>query len=255
MKPLYIQGSQTRIEVDGPALKIALPEQAERFFPLRRISQVISAHRVDWSTEALLACAMQGITVSFLDEEGKVLARVMGRPGERMEFRQRLADFVSRPDWRELYEQWLRAMEQMAVRSVVRRAGVSLEELPTAKRMRQLFRAEAITMNLLAAFERIGGEVHGLLVATATSQLVEVGIATGFEDFEGLELAVDLAAILFWDFQLARMIWLENRLRQDIFETPSHADIVAFFENRRDRTKRLLIGLLNRLQRWLIELY
>jgi hypothetical protein len=251
MRPLYVQGAETRVERDGPALKVACSGRAERWFPLRRISQVVSAARVDWSTQALLACAVEGITVSFLDEDGGVLARVVGRPGERMGLRQRLADFVLRPDWRTFYEQWLAAMEQMAVRSVVRRAGISREESPTPRMMRRMFREAAMSMDLLRAFERIGGDVHGLLVALATRKLAEAGIDAGSE---GPDLAVDLASVLFWDFQLARTAWLEERLRGDCLDAPEREDIVAFFEARRTRTERLAAGLLNRLHGWLIEI-
>jgi hypothetical protein len=255
MKPLYVQGTGTRVERDGPALKVACPERAERWFPLRRISQVVSSAQVAWSTPALLACAEEGITVSFLAEDGAIVARVVGRPGERDELRQRWGDFLLRPDWRTLYEQWLAGMEQMAVRSVVRRAGFAPADVLTARALRRMFREAAESMELLPAFERIGGDVHGLLVALATQRLAEAGIAVDFEGVEGPRLAVDFASILFWDFQLARLAWLEDRLRQDSLDAPGREEIVAFFEARRDRIGRLAAGLVNRLHRWLVELY
>jgi hypothetical protein len=254
MKPLYVQGAETRVERDGPALKIGCPGQAERWFPLRRISQVVSADRVEWATGALLACAEAGITVSFLGEDGTVLARVLGKPGERTELPQRFADFLLRPDWRELYEQWLTAMERMAVRSVSRRAGAALEPSPPARELRRMFREAALGMDALFACERIGREAHSLLVALATRQLAEAGFGADGGDPREPDLATDLASILFWDFQLARMAWLEDRLREDRVEAPDRRSIVAFFEARRTRTERLAAGLVNRLYRWLIEL-
>ncbi len=253
MKPLYVQGGGTRVERDGPALRVGRAGSAERWFPLRRISQVISAVQVDWSSQALLACAEAGITVSFLDEAGNVVARVMSRPGERVELRQRWTDFLSRPDARPLYEQWLAAMERMAVRSVVRRAGLALDEPPTAKAMRRMFREAAASMDLLFASERIGREVHGLLAALATQRLAEMGIEETLGD--GAGLAADWAAVLFWDFELPRLAWLEDRLQDDCLESPDRAEIVAFFEARRARSERLTAGLITRLHRWLIELY
>lgn len=149
MKPLYVQGTETHVKRDGPALKVVRSGRAERWFPLRRISQVVSSAHVDWSVQALLACAEVGITVSFLDEEGALVARVVGRSGERVELGQRFADFLLRPDWRTLYELWLSAMERMAVRSVVRRSGLTLDQPPTAKDLRRLFREAAVSMDLL----------------------------------------------------------------------------------------------------------
>jgi hypothetical protein len=254
MKPLYVDGADTRVEQDGPALKVLCPGRAERWFPLRRVSQVVSAARVEWATGALLACAEVGITVSFLAEDGSVVARVLGKAGKRMELPQRFADFLLRPDGRELYEQWLKAMERMAVRSVGRRAGAGFEPAPSATALHRMFREAAIGMNALFAYERIGREVHSLLVALATRQLAEAGYGAESEGMREPDLATDLTGILFWDFQLARLAWLEERLRGDSVEAPDRRSIVAFFEARRARTERLAAGLVNRLHRWLIEL-
>lgn len=254
MKPLYVDGTGTRVERDGPALRIARPGRAERWFPLRVLSQVVSAERVEWATDALLACAGQGITVSFLDEDGAVLARVLGKPGERMELRQRLADFLLRPDWPALYDAWQAAMERMAVRSVARRAGLGWGQPPSGRELRRMFREAADSMGSLEAYEHIGGELRGLVEALATQPLAEAGIVGDFVGDEGLDLAADFSRVLYWDFQLARLAWLEDRLRDDRQDLPAREEIVGFFEARRPRTERLAAGLLNRLHRWLVEL-
>jgi CRISPR/Cas system-associated endonuclease Cas1 len=59
---------------------------------------------VQWRTDALLACANQGITVSFLDDGGAVVASWLGKSGERQFFMQRLADLLSRADGKDIYE-------------------------------------------------------------------------------------------------------------------------------------------------------
>lgn len=255
MKPLYLLGRDIRIERDGPALRVAGIGRADCWFPLRRISRVVSATRVDWSTGALLACAESGITVSFLNEDGAVLARLLGRPRERVELRQRWADFLLRPDWRMHYGQWLAAMERMAVRSVIRRAGIAWPGTEPAKSLRRGFHEAAQAMGLLPAFERIGGEVHGLTVALASQRLADAGVAGDFEGGEGPELAMDFATILFWDFQLVRMAWLEDRLRDELTGIPDRQELVAFFEAHRPRTERLAAGIINRLHHWLMELH
>jgi hypothetical protein len=249
-----VDGADTRVERDGPALRIARPGRAERWFPLRVLSQVVSAERVEWATDALLACAGQGITVSFLDEDGTVLARLLGKPGERMELPQRLADFLLRPDWPARYDAWQAAMERMAVRSVARRAGLGWSQPPTGRDLRRLFRDGAESLGSLEPFEHIGGEVHGLTEALATQHLAEAGIVGDFDGGDGLDLAADFSRILYWDFKLARLAWLEDRLRDDRADLPGREEIVGFFEARRPRTERLAAGLLNRLHRWLVEL-
>lgn len=255
MKPLYVAGAETRVERDGPALRIARPGRAERWFPLRTVSQVVSATQVEWETAALLGCAEHGISVSFLDEQGTVQARLLGRAGERLELRQRLADFLLRPDWRALYGQWLTAVERMAVRSVVRRSGLGWGEPPTGRALRRMFREAALSMDAVDAYERIGGVVHGLLLALITQALADQGIGGDFEGVDDLQLAEDLTGVVFWDFQLARMAWLEDCLRDGRRDLPGREEIVAFFEARRQRTQRLADGLVNRLHRWLVELH
>lgn len=254
MRPLYLQGPGTAVRRDGPALRVARSGAAERWFPLRRISQVVSAAHIDWSIEALLACAESRITVSFIDEEGTVLARLVGKPGNRCELRQRLLDFLLRPDWREQYEQWTEAMERMAVRSVIRRTGLAFDRPPAAKALRQLFQDGARGMDQLPAYERIGREVFGLLTGVVTKHLADVGITTETELMGELDPVTSLSSILFWDFQLARLAWLEDRLRENRLGIPERVEIVGFFEARRKRTEHLTRGLLNRLHRWLIEL-
>lgn len=252
MRPLYLEHVGTVVQLDGPALRVKCSGSSDRWFPLQRVSQVVSAGRVEWATPALLACAEQGITVSFTDDSGAVIARIVGRPGERLELRQKLADFLDRADWQTLYRQWLRAMEQMAVRSVLRRSGVSWAEPPTPKALRQMFQCEVAAMGMLEACERIGAEVHGLLVGLGTQALRDSGVTGEFE--QQFSPAADLAAVVFWDFQLLRLAWLEDRLKTERIEAPSRQDVVAFFELRRTRTERLIQGLINRLHRWLIEL-
>jgi hypothetical protein len=253
MRPLYIQGAASQVRRDGASLRVARSGVAECWFPLQRISRVVSAVQVEWSTEALLACAEHGVTVSFLDGTGVVLARLVGRPGERGELRQHLADFLLRSDGPALYADWRAAMEQMAMRSVLRRSGLPLARPPSAGAFRQAFREAARSMNAAVAFERIEREVCGLLTALGTQLLQDAGIGGELADGPAFKLADDFAAILFWDFQLARSAWLEERLASGGVGTPGRGEIVAFFEARRPRVERLAQGLINRLHRWLIE--
>lgn len=75
-KPLYLMPhAGMRVELDGPALRVSVPEQAERLFPLVRLSRVYVQGGALWSTEALLACADRGISVLFADRYGEEIGR------------------------------------------------------------------------------------------------------------------------------------------------------------------------------------
>lgn len=66
MRPLYIDGLQgCRIVLDEPALRIAVPDNADQLFLLSRISRVVCKGMVKWSMPDLLACADTGITLLF----------------------------------------------------------------------------------------------------------------------------------------------------------------------------------------------
>jgi Uncharacterized protein predicted to be involved in DNA repair len=68
--PLYIAaGSDTRVRLDRRALSVQREARAEQLFPLQRIARVHSSTLVQWSTEALLACAERGISVVFVHDD------------------------------------------------------------------------------------------------------------------------------------------------------------------------------------------
>ncbi len=253
MRPLYVEGAHTEVKLDGPALRISQPGSADRWFPLGRLSRVVSSSHVDWETAALLACAGRGVTISFLDHDGALIARCIGRVDAHDRLQECLERLLVRADWRTLYAQWLAAMENMALISVVRRSGLALKGRPDPKTLRTLFREGAASMDALFAYERIGREVHSLLVATVSQSLTDSRIDISLCNGADFNLANDLAGVLFWDFQLARLRWLEWRLEHmGTVEAPAREEIIRFFEARRERTGKLARGLIQRLHRWLI---
>jgi hypothetical protein len=255
MRPLYINSAETQVKLDGPALRISMPCSADRWFPLQRLSRVVSSNRVEWETSALLACAAHGITISFLDAAGALIARCIGRVDAHDRLNQRLEQFLFRDDWQTLYAQWLAAVNNMAQRSVLRRSGLRVTESLGAGNLLRLFQTGAASMHALPAYEAIGCEVRSLLLAMITQWLTDSRIEVSSFNSAEFNLASDLADVLFWDFQLVRLRWLEQRLEQlETVATPSHSEIVQFFEARQERTEKLLRGLIHRLHRWLIEL-
>jgi hypothetical protein len=253
-KALYLTGADTVVELDGPALRVSKPGSADRWFPLQRLSRVVSAQHVRWPSDALIACALGSITVSFLDKDGSLIARWIGRHPERLNgIDQRLSDLVESAEGMALYRQWLQGMENMALRSLQRRVGVEAGQTPSPAEMRRVFRGQAARMESLKAYDSLGRRLHELLVAWVTQELLGHGIACDQLILSGLDLPGDLAAILFWDYQMARLHWLGQRRRAHQPEEPPLAEIVQFFEGRDERNAHLLRGLLNRLNGWLAQ--
>jgi hypothetical protein len=254
MKPLYLDGRNLQVRLDGPALKVSKPETADVLFPLQRVSRVVSSSTVGWELPALLACAEKGITVNFLDEHGDLVARCIGRVDDQDGLDRLLEEFLYRPDWENFYQQWLAAVENMALRSVARRSGLRFTEAPDAGTLRKMFLEGAKSMGAGLAFERMGQILQSLLLAFVSQYFQDLGIDVGHYNQKRFHPVRDLAEVLFWDFQLARLSWLEDRLTRDRAGLPVEpAEVIPFFEARRERTERLARGLIFRLHRWLLD--
>jgi hypothetical protein len=255
LKPLYLHGADVQVSLDAPALKVCSPHSAPRWYPLRRISQVLSMRQVNWSLEALLACAEAGIGVCFQETNGRVMARCLGRvdPG-RQALPIRLDAFLSRPDWASRYGDWLTAMEQMALRSLLRQAGWMATHRVCAATLRRCFQEVVRRMKAEEAWRAVGLQMRGLLTAQVTQIFLTEGVDVGRFVPDGFDPVEDFTGIVFWDFELPCAHWLEQRaLKGEAEMVFSRQEVVEFFEARRTRTERLAQGLPRRLSRWLLE--
>jgi len=255
MKPLYLYGTQLSVRLDGPALRVSQPNCSDRWFPLRVLSRVLADEQTDWSLEALLACARAGICVTFQDGDARVVARVCGQPSERQELAQRLSDLLVRPDWPALYANWRAGMDRMAARSIARRACLPDYRTVTAPEMRQLLDKAAHDLLAAPAWYVLGRELFGQLLPFAADGLHRRGIDLDTVTVPDFNPARDFAEILFWDFQLARLYWVQNRVEwHAVCALPTRAEAVALFERRRERCEFLRESLINRFHRWLVAL-
>lgn len=255
LKPLYLHGADLRVSLDAPALKVCSPDSAPRWYPLRRISQVLSMRQVNWSLEALLACAEEGIGVCFQETGGRVMARCLGQVDpKRQALPVRLEAFLIRPDWESRYEDWLSAMEQMALRSLLRQAGWVATHRVCAATLRRCFQETIRRMKTEEAWRAVGLQMRGLLTAQVTQIFLAEGVDVGRFVLDGFDPVEDFTGIVFWDFELPCAHWLEERtLKGDRETIPARQEAVEFFEARRSRAERLTRGLLLRLSRWLTE--
>lgn len=252
MRPLYIHGvAGTQVSLEEPALTVSMPGKADQLFPLARVSRVVVSGSVDWRTEALLACAANGITITFIDNEGGLLARCLGKDGERQAMLQRLADLLGKADGLKLYGDWYQAMQRMAVQSTARRLLKNKQIAVTASELSDFFITQREGL-LLAPLEPVYRQLHGLLLADVLAILHQQGLDASSELLQEkwLNLPADFTELLFWDWQIPLLLWLEDQAT-----VPNHEQCVAFYQERAERTARLCQGLLNKLHRWLIELY
>lgn len=246
MRPLYIDGSPgCRVVLEDPALRVSLMDQADRLFPLTRISQVVCRGVVEWSMSALLACADAGIAVLFLEKNGKLRAKWLGRSGERQAPAQRLVDLFARTDGPELYQNWTLSMEKLAARSFARRIGLSdWQEAPVARLRAQL----AITLG--SEGRHCANLLRNLLHAELLGWLSKAGFSGGESGDDGApDFAEFLSGLLIWDFYPE----LLASDAEDLATAPMQA-MARLLEQRADRCHTLFRGTINKLHQFLVSI-
>lgn len=244
MRPLYIDGSPgCRVVLDQPALRVCLPEKADQLFPLTRVSRVVCKGVVEWSMPALLACADSGITVLFLERNGKVRARWLGHGNARQSLTQRLVDLLARADGPALYENWYLSMEKLAARSFARRLGFGdWREISVVQLRKQLALALAETGR------RRANLLQSLLHAELLAWLADADLGSDDEALldDKLDLAGDFSKLLLWDFYPALLDW-EGNMQQ-----PDMQAMAALFQQRTDRSYLLFRSSVNKLHQFLL---
>lgn len=244
MRPLYIDGSPgCRVVLDEPALRVSVADKADQLFPMSRVSRVVCKGVVEWSMSALLACADAGISVLFLEKNGELRARWLGRATERQSLTQRLLDLLARADGPELYENWTLGMEKMAARSFARRIGLlDWREVPVPTLRRQLF------VSLGSEGRHHAHLLETILHAELVVWLPEAGFSGDDEALMAgeLNLAVFISHLLMWDFY---PLLLDT---PKACEAPPMRAMATLFQQRVDRSYLLFRSTINKLQQFLL---
>lgn len=243
MKPLYLAGAETlHVALDGPALRVSKSNASDRRFPLGRVSRIVVSGRVSWSTDALLACADEGIVVCFLKADGSPRGRWIGRPSKRCDFAQRWHNFLDRPDYQELYAQWRSNIRRRAVRFCALRMGWS-----PVGRTRDLVRViQAGTNCGVGELRTLRRELHGLAHARCLEELARIGL--GADDASLTLIVPDLVTTIQWGLHPDLDIWRRGRPEHEL-DDPMLA--ITFFERHRNACEFHLRETLRHLNRYL----
>ena len=246
MRPLYIDGAAgCRVVLDEPALRVSVADKADQLFPMSRISRVVCKGVVDWSISALLACADAGILVLFLEKNGELRARWLGRSNDRQLLAQRLIDLLARADGPNLCDNWMLSMEKLAARSFARRIGLTnWREISVPTLRRQLF------VSLGCDGRHQANLLENILHAELLVWLPEAGFAGDDEGLmtKDLDLAVFMSRLLMWDFY---PILLSDS--SSTTEPPMQA-MAMLFQQRANRGYLLFRSTINKLQQFLLSM-
>lgn len=258
--PLYLAPEgEAWVGLDGPALRISRPGQAERIFPLSRIARVHTSPRADWEQAALLACADAGIPVLFVDDQGQVIARLLGRPGQRDELRNRMVEFLLRPESAGMLRYWMDRHRHRAARW----AAIKLGRQPRTEGAPDIRRWVNRTADRLAGHEvaaRSRQWLRGLAHGWMEAHLADLGFARSTELGQAGEppLAANLTDILYWYLEPVRIGWLMSRHRaaerkNQPLHPPVYRDAVRLFESSGARVAHHAHAITGGLHRWLIH--
>lgn len=175
-RPLYLCARvKARVDVDGPALRVRSTGRAEARYPLYRVSRVIASNRVDWSAAALEACLQSGIPIVIVAGSGAPIGSVQPARVSASRLSEDVDELLDRPDWREIYDNWLRATRMRVLgewRTEREAAGDPLVPGEFREMVRRLVygRADAIL------FEEATGLWRAALCALAATGLRRAGL-------------------------------------------------------------------------------
>jgi hypothetical protein len=243
------------VGLDGPALRVSASSRAEQLFPLGRLSRVLSRADANWSTDALIACAERGITITFVGNDGRVRAFVFGRPGSSDTLSGRLLDLIERPDVDERFADWARAMDRRGRLRVAKR----LDLHPTRFDLRRLddviakAKVAAAPKTVVAYLERRFAAMVGALVS---QKLTQAGIGADLlaGSLSRLCLVQTISETLMWDLQIPLLQTLKRVDDSDPRARIDDAVITQLFE-RRSRVLDSRAGdVISNLHRWAVEL-
>jgi len=200
LRPLYLEGTTPwHVKLDaGVALRIAAPGRAARNVPLQQVARVVCDARVQWDTEALLACLRAGVPVVFHDPRGDTVGWCFGPRRRETTLANLLQEALSQPDWPQRWAQWHAAVQRREMRHALRTAQVGVVRLD----------ADAVRARLCnlhhGRTDMAAGELLCALRCAATALVAErlqsqVGDAAllGWAR-PGLNLPAEFAALLEW---------------------------------------------------------
>jgi hypothetical protein len=175
-RPLFLSpGLRARVDADGPALRVRAERRAETRFPLDRVSRIVVGMRVNWSAEALHACLERAIPIVIVTEDGAPLGSIQPARAPDSPLACRLEELLDWPDWRDIYDCWLRAA-RMRVLGLWRRAREAEGTAPDPRIYRDLVKRYLYPVERTPAKQVMTGLWRGAVYALAAETTQRWGI-------------------------------------------------------------------------------
>ncbi len=246
MRSLYLTACLgMQVVYDEPALVVCSPEKTNQLFPLVRISNVIVTGFVEWSTEAFLACGEAGVSVVFLDGDGKVKGRWSAVCSSQYAVLESVFQRLGQPRSEIKYRNWLNGMRRLAVRSAARRLGFTDWRNMDSDAL-NFWSVEHLGVEWQAIRHWLEGALNGWVL----HQLQQFGLNAEVEQQLSICLVDDLAGLLVVDF----LPMLFAMQRQNL-SLPCGESLAGLLEGRKARLENLLNALLSKLHDCFTEIH
>lgn len=202
LQSLHLDGADRPVAVllDGPALRLRRKDTADIFAPLPRLARVtVHGSRVQWRTEALLACLEAGIPVLFHGARGDWQGTLL--PARVPAHRRTLSDLIDRaaavPGFRHRLGDFVRSEEGRAVSAALAELGCRRAPLPSPS---AVLAAAIASAPKPEAAETAWRTLTGLAAGLVAGELARRGVGPRFllHRTGGFRLAEELARVLTW---------------------------------------------------------
>lgn len=243
MKPLFIDGADTAVTLDGPALVIERPLRAPSLVPIQRIDRVVSGTEVSWQTRALIELARSNVPVIFIDRKGRPIGRLVGRAGDIMPL-PRMLQALFELHGTEGYRLWLESRRNLAAPRVL----PECTDLPDTGRL-SIHKVRQILARQIPRHQT--PELHAVLHGWVLRQLATFGIGASTPWLLGnpVDLPTDLTDILEWQLLPDYFAWCK---RNDL--VPGRRwqlkDLANFALTHHDQVHRATRELISALHAW-----
>lgn len=256
LQSLHLDGSERPVAVllEGPALRVRRQGVADMFAPIPRLARVsVHGPRVQWRTEALLACLEGGIPVLFHGARGAWVGTLLPArvPAPRRDLAGLLDMAAAVPGFRHRLADFVRAEEARAVAEACGRLGARrLDPPPLPAALRAAVVASCPHPDKAQAALEV---LLGLAAALVAGELARRGAGPRFllRRTGGFMLAEELGRVLTWLFvpRLHALADLVSLDAEGLPDAPTRRRLIYAFERANpaaacDRTLSRLSGLL-----------
>lgn len=197
-RTLYVSGAGVRVHLDGPSLSVRKQGEADRRFPLCRLSRVVCSSAAGLPWDALQACGEAGLTVLALKADGTPRGIWMPWVAARTGIGELVEEWVESGRWKGGWSIWCAGRESREMATTAWKLKTRLPDLRPPLARRHLLEVGGIGVSTYRRWLLEG--LRGLLYSHVGTRLLKCGfdplLLAGRQP--GFEPARRITEILHW---------------------------------------------------------